>query len=130
MKNLVYMVILCLLGTGTAMGQNNRWFHARARVINLEPVIKPDYATVPKAHCRQAVLTIASSMTQDIRRQEHKLERQLACEARTRTSHRVVGYWVTYDYNGHEGRKYMSDKPGSWISVTVSLEPLQASQLR
>ena len=128
MKNLMKILILFLLGAGAAMGQNDRSFHARARVIDLEPVTRPDYATAPKVQCRQPTQPIAGSMTLDIRQQERKLARQRACEVSTRPSQRVIGYWVTYDYKGYQGRKYMSDKPGDWIPVTVSLEPLHASR--
>lgn len=126
MKNLMKMLVLLLLCVGAAMGQNDRSFHARARVIDLEPVTRPDYATAPRAQCQQPTLAIAGSMTLDIRQQERKLARRRACEVSTRP--RVIGYWVTYDYRGHQGRKYMSDKPDDWIPVTVSLEPLHASR--
>lgn len=128
MKPLVKILILLLLGTCAAMGQNERSFHARARVIDLEPVTRPEYAAAPETRCQQPVLGVAGSMVLDIRRQERKLARQRACEVSTRPSRRVVGYWVTYDYRGHQGRKYMPDKPGDWIPVSVRLEPLHASR--
>lgn len=128
MKFLVSILILLLLGLEVAVGQNDRWFRTRARVVNLEPVIKPDYAASSGDQCQQPDLSVASSMAQDIRQQEQKLTRQLDCETRTQANHRVVGYWVTYDYNGHEGRKYMSEKPGSWIPVMVSLEPQRTAR--
>ncbi len=127
MKSLLNMLIL-LLSTGVSSGQNDRWFQTQARVTSLEPVIKTDYVSVSNAHCRQPVLAIARTVAQDIGQQERKQARQLACEADTRPSQKVVGYWVSYEYHGHEGRKYMSQKPADWIPVTVRLEPLRASR--
>ena len=130
MNSWIKILVLLLLGGGAAMGQNDRSFHARARVINLEPVTRPDYATAVKAGCQRSALPIAGSMALDIRQQERNLARQRACEVSTKPRHKVVGYWLTYDYQGHQGRKYVSDKPGDWIPVTISLEPLHASRVQ
>ena len=128
MNSLTKVLVLLLLGVTAAMGQNDRSFDARARVIDLEPVTRPVYATAAKARCQRSAQPIAGSMVLDIRQQERNLARQQACEVSTRSSRRIIGYWVTYDYQGHRGRKYMSDKPGDWIPVTINLEPLHASR--
>ena len=130
MNSLIKVLVLLLLGVAAAMGQNDRSFHARARVIDLEQVTRPDYATAAKARCQRSAQPIAGSMVLDIRQQERNLARQRACEVSTRPRHQIVGYWVTYDYQGHRGRKYTSNKPGDWIPVTISLEPLHTSRVQ
>lgn len=123
-------LILLLLTPTIVSGENERRFNTRARVVDLEPVITTSKPALSRPHCQRPVLVIAGSIAQDIRSQEHKQAQQLACEARARPRHKVTGYWVTYEYQGHQRRKYMDKKPGNWIQVTVSLEPLQANSKR
>jgi len=49
------------------------------------------------------------------------------CETRYDTEyHReTVGYWVTYDYLGHQHKTRMKRDPGDRIRVRVKVEPLQ-----
>ena len=128
MKLIASILILLLLIPAVSQAKDNRWFRSQARVTRLEPVVGPGREVLRSTNCRQPVLAIASSMVGDIRQQEEKLKRQRACRAKTRSSHRIVGYWVTYEYNGYEGRKYMPEKPGSWIPVKVSLEPMHTAR--
>ncbi len=127
-RKLFALLFLLVLISGNAIGQNHRWFHTRAKVIELEPVFTTVDTSWSKARCQRPVQRIASSMAEDIRQQEQKQMRRFACEAMAIPRHQITGYWVTYEYQGHQGRKYMSEKPGSWIPVTVNLQPLQASR--
>jgi len=128
MRKLFVLLFPLVLISGNAIGKNHRWFHTRAKVIELEPVFTTINTSGAKKRCQRPVRRIASSMAEDIRQQERKQMRLLACEAMAIPRHQITGYWVTYEYQGHQGRKYMSEKPGGWIPVTVNLQPLQASR--
>lgn len=129
MYKLSVLLILLALNPGDAVAQNDRWFHTQAQVIDIQPVFETIDASSSKAHCQRPVRAIAGSMSEDIRLQERKQMRRFACETSAKRSRRkITGYWVTYEYQGHEGRRYMWEKPGSWIPVTVNLQPLQVGR--
>ena len=127
MKHLMSVILLCLLNSGIALAQNNQRFHTSAKVTHLEPVVEQHSATKPKSLCRQPVLNIATSMAQDIRQQERRQSKQSVCESSMVTERQITGYWVTYEYQGHTGRKFLIEKPGAWIPVSVRIKPMVGS---
>jgi uncharacterized protein YcfJ len=51
-------------------------------------------------------------------------ERRCETQYDTEYSEETVGYWVTYNYLGHQHRTRMDQDPGDKIRVRVTVEPL------
>jgi len=115
------------MNAGIALAQNDQRFHTSAKVTHLQPVVEQHRASKPKSLCRQPVLSIATSLAQDIRQQERRQASQSACESSMVTERRITGYWVPYEYQGHAGRKFLTEKPGAWIPVRVRIKPMVGS---
>lgn len=121
---LLGVIILCILNTGIALAQNDQRFYTNARVTRLEPVTERYRSSKPKSQCQQPALSIAGNIAQDIRQQERRQAKQTSCESTIITDQRTTGYWVTYEYQGRTGRKFLLQKPGKWIRVSVSVKPM------
>lgn len=69
---------------------------------------------------------IAQSIADDIRQQQKTWQQNRDCEAYLARHYEsfIAGYQVTYRYQGYTGTKFVTDKPGNYLPISVGLTPV------
>lgn len=127
-------VRIFLLGVTLAAGESAGAgeYRVYAPVVNAEPVYETRYETVTRRVCsepatsRREFTEVASTIGEDIRRQQRLWQQQRTCQAITEhlPRRRVAAYRVTYRYRGHTATTRLDHDPGEYIPVRISLSPL------
>ena len=123
-----WLLLLTLLPLISAQGASYRDY---AEVLDVEPIVVTHYAPVVGTLCtepsaRPATDKLpASTIGEDIRRQQLDAGRNPHCRPlRTRKANkRILGYRVTYRYQGQTRVRRMDRDPGSILPVDVRIQP-------
>ncbi len=104
-------------------------FTDRAEVLLVKPITEQAFETEARRKCAApgpaALLSPAASLGADIRRQEQLAHRPAEChwEETLVPSTQVIGYRVTYRYDGNVYTVDMQEPPGDFLPVRVSFQP-------
>ncbi len=124
-------LLCCLTGTAPAKGLDG--YRDYASVVKVDPIIEGRHQYATRTTCEDARwasaenTAIASSIGRDIRRQRSRWSSPPSCGSIEEQDFqkRILGYWVTYRYQGHTQTKRLSYDPGDRLPVSIRLTPLQ-----
>ena len=107
-------------------------FRSYATVVDVQPIVETVYTTVSREVCTDPhggtrdFTPLASSIGEDIRRQQALWQAQRSCTTLTdkQPRERVTGYRVTYRYRGYTSTTRLAYHPGERMPVNIRLAPL------
>ena len=130
MRGSLRALVLYIGWAASPWAAGETWSHREyATVVGVEPIVEtvpgpPGGACETGARSLGESLPPAATIGEDVRRQLRLWRRQRDCRRRRAARERILGYWVTYRFEGRIATTRLPYDPGDRIPVDVSLSPL------